>query len=45
MYAEMEVVAEPIVPTMQGLKAAEEEAEADEEDSGEPFILNVLNED
>jgi hypothetical protein len=42
MYAEMEAVAEPVVPAAQKEATAEDK---DDEDSGEPSILNVLNED
>jgi hypothetical protein len=46
MYAKMEVVAEPVVPAVQWTEAVEEEeADSEEDDSGEPSILQVLNED
>jgi hypothetical protein len=40
----MDPVAEPVIPTMPETKAAEEEANM-EDDSVEPSILHVLNED
>jgi hypothetical protein len=43
--AEMEAVAKPDVPAVQGTETAEDKAESDDEESGEPFILGVLNED
>jgi tyrosyl-tRNA synthetase len=45
MYAEMEVVAEPVVPMAQGIEAAKEDEESGEDDFDEPYILNVLNKD
>jgi hypothetical protein len=45
MYVEMEVIVESVVPAALGTEAAkEEEAHSDEDDSGEPSIRG-LNED
>jgi hypothetical protein len=44
MHMEMEAVAEPVVPTIQGHEASVEE-DAENEEAAEPSILNVLNED
>jgi hypothetical protein len=43
MHAEMEVVAEPVIPLAQETEAPEEEEE--DNDVAEPSILHVLNED
>jgi hypothetical protein len=45
MNEEIEAVAEPVVPAAQGTKMAKDEVESDNEESGEPSILGVLNED
>jgi hypothetical protein len=44
LHTEMEVVAEPFVPTTQATEASADKDEEDEEPA-EPSILNVLNED
>jgi hypothetical protein len=45
MNEEMEAVAEPVVPTAQGTNITANEAVSEDEESGEPSILGVLNED
>jgi hypothetical protein len=45
MYAEMEAVAEPVVPAAPETEAPEEEADMEEDDSAKPSIFHVLNED
>jgi hypothetical protein len=45
MHAKMEVVAELVVPAAPKTEAPEEEADMEENDSAEPSILHVLNED
>jgi hypothetical protein len=45
MYAKMEAVLEPVVPVAQGTEAPKEANDMEEDDSREPSILNVLNED
>jgi hypothetical protein len=45
MHAKMEVVVEPIVPAVLETEAPKEEANMEKDDSPEPSILHVLNED
>jgi hypothetical protein len=45
MHVDMEAVVEPIVPAAPETEALEEEADMEEDDSAEPSILHVLNED
>jgi hypothetical protein len=41
----MEVVAKPVLPAVQGTEVAEEEADSEDDESVEPSILGVFNED
>jgi hypothetical protein len=45
MNVEMEAVAYPVVPAVEGTEIAEDEADSEDEEFGEPSILGVLNED
>jgi hypothetical protein len=45
MNEEMDAVAEPVLPAAQGMDMAADEAESENEESGEPSILGAWNED
>jgi leucyl-tRNA synthetase len=45
MNVKMEAVAALVIPAAQGTDKAEDEAESEDEESGKPSILGVLNED